>query len=137
MRQRPRRPAATAKSWPLFRGDALAPGVAKSTLPDKLEVLWTLKVATAERSKARRPSPTASCYLADLDGKLYALNLADRQGNLDAQDRRRLHRLAGGPRRAALRRRHRRQVLLPSTPRPASRSGAYEADAEIDSGANF
>ncbi|MGD0382492.1 MAG: hypothetical protein ABSA77_03150, partial [Thermoguttaceae bacterium] len=27
-------------SWPLFRGDAQATGVAKSDLPEKLELLW-------------------------------------------------------------------------------------------------
>jgi FOG: WD40-like repeat len=66
----------TAKSWPLFRGDTLASGVAKSTLPDKLQVVWTMKVAGG----AFESTPAIAdgvCYLADMDGKLYALNLAD------------------------------------------------------------
>ena len=34
----------TAKSWPLGRGNSLADGVAKTTLPDKPEVLWKVTV---------------------------------------------------------------------------------------------
>jgi outer membrane protein assembly factor BamB len=66
----------TAKAWPLFRGDTLASGVAKGTLPDKLEVVWSMKVAGG----AFESTPAIDggvCYLADMDGKLYALNLAD------------------------------------------------------------
>src|SRR5262245_3437248 len=32
--------AAPKGDWPLFRGDSLANGIADSTLPDELEVLW-------------------------------------------------------------------------------------------------
>ena len=66
----------TAKSWPLYRGDAWASGVAKSTLPDKLAEVWTMKVAGG----AFESTPAIAdgvCYVADMDGKLYALNLAD------------------------------------------------------------
>lgn len=66
---------ATPKSWPLYRGDALASGVAKSTLPDNLEELWTMKVAGG----AFESTPAIAdgvCYVGDMDGKLYALNLA-------------------------------------------------------------
>src|SRR5262245_51287581 len=66
----------TAKSWPLYRGDTLASGVAKSPLPDKLQVVWTMKVAGG----AFESTPAivdGVCYLADMDGKLYALNLSD------------------------------------------------------------
>src|SRR5690348_11237962 len=30
----------TGKDWPVFRGNALATGIAESTLPENLEVLW-------------------------------------------------------------------------------------------------
>jgi outer membrane protein assembly factor BamB len=68
--------ASSAKSWPLFRGDTLASGVAKAALPEKLEVVWSMKVAGG----AFESTPAIAdgvCYLADMDGKLYALNLAD------------------------------------------------------------
>jgi outer membrane protein assembly factor BamB len=66
----------TDKSWPLFRGDTLASGVARSKLPDKLDLVWSMKVAGG----AFESTPAIEggvCYLADMDGKLYALNLAD------------------------------------------------------------
>src|SRR5687767_12529621 len=66
---------ATAKSWPLYRGDALASGVSKSTLPDKLEELWTMKVAGGAFESTPAIADGA-CFVADMDGKLYALNLA-------------------------------------------------------------
>ena len=40
---RPAAPA-TAKDWPLFRGDPLSSGVAHTTLPEKPEQLWKYTV---------------------------------------------------------------------------------------------
>ena len=39
----PSKSTATQESWPLFRGDPLATGVAAGGLPDKLAVLWTFE----------------------------------------------------------------------------------------------
>ena len=103
-------PVATEKAWPLFRGDPQAQGVAKTKLPDKPQLLWTMKV----EGGAFESTPAIAdgvVYLADMDGKLSALNLADGKEIWH-------HKIDGGyiaspadPRRAALHRRHRRQVL--------------------------
>ncbi len=68
--------AVTEKSWPLFRGDPQAQGVAKTRLPDKPQVVWSVKV----EGGAFESTPAIDggvVYLADMDGKLSALNLAD------------------------------------------------------------
>src|SRR5262249_28715492 len=66
----------TAKSWPLGRGNTLADGVARTTLPEKLDVVWTI---TAEKG-ACDGTPVIGdgvVYLGDMDGKIYAWSLAD------------------------------------------------------------
>jgi outer membrane protein assembly factor BamB len=66
----------TTKSWPLFRGDSQAQGVAKSQLPDKPQLLWSIKV----EGGAFESTPAIAdgvVYVADMDGKLSALNLTD------------------------------------------------------------
>ncbi|MFM7740298.1 MAG: PQQ-binding-like beta-propeller repeat protein, partial [Planctomycetota bacterium] len=43
----PEKPAATsqkASDWPTFRGDASSTGVARSSLPEKLEILWERQI---------------------------------------------------------------------------------------------
>jgi outer membrane protein assembly factor BamB len=67
---------ATAKSWPLGRGDALAQGVAKTSLPDKPEIVWKVEIEKG----AFEATPVIAdgvVYLGDMDGKVYAWNLAD------------------------------------------------------------
>jgi len=66
----------TAKSWPLGRGNSLAEGVAKSTLPEKPEVLWKV---TIEKGAFDGTPVIADgvVYLGDMDGKVYAWSLAD------------------------------------------------------------
>jgi outer membrane protein assembly factor BamB len=64
------------KAWPLFRGDSQAQGVAKSSLPEKPQLLWSLKV----EGGAFESTPAIAdgvVYVADMDGKLSALNLSD------------------------------------------------------------
>src|SRR6267142_634061 len=66
----------TAKLWPLGRGNALADGVGKTTLPDKPEVVWKV---TVEKGAFDGTPVIAEgvVYLGDMDGKVYAWSLAD------------------------------------------------------------
>ena len=60
--------------WPLFRGDAVSSGVARGSLPDKLDVLWKFEV----KGGAFDATPAivgGVVYLGDADGRLYALDL--------------------------------------------------------------
>lgn len=64
------------EGWPLFRGNKLSTGVASSSLPDTLQILWDFKV----KDGAFEATPAivdGICYIADLDGTIYALSLAD------------------------------------------------------------
>lgn len=75
------RPAATMsadENWPLFRGDSKSTGVARSPLPDELEVVWEFTVAKG----AFEGTPAiVQCgdkkvvYIGDLDGKVFAIDL--------------------------------------------------------------
>jgi outer membrane protein assembly factor BamB len=65
-------------AWPLFRGDALSTGVAASDLPAELALLW--QFTAQETNFAATPAIAAGvCYLGDLDGTLYALDLTTGQ----------------------------------------------------------
>jgi outer membrane protein assembly factor BamB len=72
-----------AEDWPLFRGDAKSSGVARSSLPGQLEVVWEKRIPKGafESTAAIVADPgdpgKKVVYLGDLDGKLYALDLAD------------------------------------------------------------
>lgn len=68
-------PRSTAASWPLYRGDATASGVAVSTLPEKLEQLWKFEV-DGGAFEATPSIVDGTVYLGDLDGTMYALELA-------------------------------------------------------------
>ena len=70
----------TAKSskpsaeWPLFRGDALSSGVAHSSLPEKLELLW--KFPTKDGGFTGSAAIVGGVvYVGSLDGNLYAIDL--------------------------------------------------------------
>jgi outer membrane protein assembly factor BamB len=62
--------------WPVFRGDALANGVAESTLPDELDVLWKFS-AKEHGFEATVAIVDGVVFAGCLDGNLYALSLAD------------------------------------------------------------
>lgn len=65
---------AKQNDWPLFRGDARAVGVASSSLPEKLELLWKFPVENG----AFESTPVVVdgvVYIGDLDGSFYALDL--------------------------------------------------------------
>ncbi len=68
-----------ANSWRLFRGDSSSTGVAKSPLPDELDVVW--KVTVEDGGFEATPAIiNETCYIGDLDGTLYAIDL--NTGNL-------------------------------------------------------
>jgi outer membrane protein assembly factor BamB len=65
-------------AWPLFRGDPQATGVARSGLPEKLEVLWTFSV-DGGGFQSTAAIAEGMVYAGCLDGKLYAVDLAKGQ----------------------------------------------------------
>lgn len=67
---------ATERSWPLFRGDIEATGVAVSPLPDQLQLLWKYELPEGSFQSAAA-IVDGVVYLADAAGKVVALNLAD------------------------------------------------------------
>jgi outer membrane protein assembly factor BamB len=65
--------------WPLFRGNSESTGVARSKLPEKLEVLWEFPVKKGAFSSTAAIVDDGTSKLAvigDLDGRLYALDLS-------------------------------------------------------------
>ncbi len=64
-----------AADWPLFRGNALQTGVAKEALPDKLDVLWKIKLDDGVEGTAAIVKDTV--YVGSYDQHLYALDLQD------------------------------------------------------------
>lgn len=127
--------AAADADWPMFRGDSQSTGVARSKLPNDLELLW--KFAVPKGAFEGTPAIVAGVvYIGDLDGSLYALDLA-------TGEQKWVQKLEGG-----------------FTASPAVRDGLifigdydgrfycvraedgkllwqYEAEAEIDGSANF
>ncbi len=65
-----------AASWPVFRGDPLATGVAGSPLPENLEVLWKFNSDT-HGFEATVAIVDGLVFAGSLDGELYVLSLAD------------------------------------------------------------
>jgi len=72
--------AESEQGWLVFRGDAGSTGVAKSSLPADLEVLWEYKVpkgafdgtAVIARSKS---DGAETVFIGDMDGVLHAIDL--------------------------------------------------------------
>ena len=65
-----------SKDWPVFRGNALATGIAESTLPENLEVLWKFNSNT-HGFEATVAIVDGLVFAGSLDGELYVLSLAD------------------------------------------------------------
>jgi len=65
----------TNDDWPLFRGDAQATGVARETLPEQLDLLWTFST-TQGGFESTAAIVGGAVYIGCTDGKLYALDLA-------------------------------------------------------------
>ena len=69
---------ASAGDWPLFRGNSKSTGVAKSKLPDKLDILWKHEVKKGAFESAPvviESDGKRTVYIGDLDGTLLALDL--------------------------------------------------------------
>lgn len=78
--------------WPLFRGDPESTGVARSSLPEDLEILWQYKVPgsnSAFKSTAvivrNQSNKKETAYIADLDGKIFSFDLATGKKNWEYQ----------------------------------------------------
>jgi outer membrane protein assembly factor BamB len=67
--------------WSFFRGDAQSTGVAKTSLPDELDILWKFSVpqgafeGTPTIVREREDQSRKTVYIGDLDGSLFALDL--------------------------------------------------------------
>jgi outer membrane protein assembly factor BamB len=63
-----------SQDWPVFRGNAQSTGVATSTLPEKLELLWKYPVENGA-FEATPVVVDGVVYVGDLDGTFYAIDL--------------------------------------------------------------
>src|SRR5438309_621207 len=63
----------SGKDWPFFRGNATQTGVAATTLPDKLDVVWTFGARDSIESTAAIKDGVV--YFGSFDQFLYALEL--------------------------------------------------------------
>lgn len=66
--------------WPVFRGDSHSTGVARTKLPNDLEVLWEYRIPNGAFEGTplivEEPDGKKTVYAADLDGSVTALDLA-------------------------------------------------------------
>src|SRR5690242_10422832 len=61
-------------AWPVFRGNARQTGVAGSSLPEKLTVLW--RFSTKDAIEGTPAIANGVVYIGSYDKNLYALDLA-------------------------------------------------------------
>src|SRR5678815_2401341 len=64
---------AVIADWPLFRGNSLQTGVAKSKLPEALEIVWKVRAKDGVDGTAAIVDKVV--YVGSYDGFLYALAL--------------------------------------------------------------
>jgi outer membrane protein assembly factor BamB len=67
----------TADDWPVARGDTLGTAVAKTSLPDQLEVLWEYQAPNDAGFDATAVVADGTIYLGDTAGTFHAVRLAD------------------------------------------------------------
>jgi outer membrane protein assembly factor BamB len=67
-------PVAAEEDWSTFRGDARLTGVAGSSLPDDMKVIWTAEIGEGIESTAAIVNDVV--YVGGLDGHLYALDFS-------------------------------------------------------------
>lgn len=126
---------AEGTSWPLFRGNRLATGVAETELPADLGIVWEYRVDNGA-FEATPAIAQGICYIGDLDGTLHAVGLAD--GSLQWQKKTGSFGFAASP---ALR--ERRLYLGDIDGKflcfdlQGNLQWEFEAQAEINSSANF
>src|SRR5262245_22812508 len=65
--------AVVEADWPIFRGDALQTGVARTTLPEKLEIRWKVDLKKGIESTAAIVKDTV--YVGCFDDHLHAFDL--------------------------------------------------------------
>jgi outer membrane protein assembly factor BamB len=63
-----------AKDWPVFRGNSLQTGVARSHLPEQLAIRW--KFTTKDSIEGAAAIANGTVYVASYDENLYAIDLA-------------------------------------------------------------
>jgi outer membrane protein assembly factor BamB len=68
---------AAAQDWPVVRGDVLGSGVAQTTLPDTLDVVWTYKAPDDAGFDATAVIAGGVIYVGDNAGTFHAVRLAD------------------------------------------------------------
>src|SRR4051812_1375730 len=68
---------ASAEDWPVVRGDVLGTGVAKSTLPENLDVIWKYPAGKDAAFDATAVVAAGVIYVGDSNGTVHALRLAD------------------------------------------------------------
>ena len=79
-----------AEGWNLFRGNTESTGVAKTTLPGELEILWKFEVPKGgfEGSPLIVNNPKTkrqTVYVGDMDGTLYSLDFKTGEKNWSAK----------------------------------------------------
>src|SRR4051812_10980486 len=70
-------PFAQADDWPLVRGDPFGTGVARTSLPDTLEVLWKSSAGKDAGFDATAVVADGVIYVGDSAGTFHAVRLAD------------------------------------------------------------
>jgi len=66
--------SADANAWPIFRGDSQSRGVAATSLPENLELIWKHRVDKGA-FEGTAAIVNGVVYIGDLDGHLFALDL--------------------------------------------------------------
>ncbi len=130
-----RRQRTGATTWPVFRGDSLATGIAHSSLADRPEVLWKFE-SQQHGFEATVAIADGIVFAGCLDGNLYALSLAD------GKEKWKFHTELGFSAPAAVADGRvfagdadgKFYCIEAATGKPL---WGYEAGGEIDSGANF
>ncbi len=69
-------PATSPDGWPLFRGDARGTGIATTSLPDPLELLWTF-ADDAGRFETAAVIDRGTVYVGSVGGTFYGVSLAE------------------------------------------------------------
>ncbi len=126
-------PAAWAADWPIFRGNPTQTGIANSTLPEQLDILWRFK--TNDAIEGTPAIVNGTVYIGSFDEHLYAIDLATGKEKW---------KFKGGPFKAAVSVRGDRVYggdidgkLYCLDAATGKKHWTYETDGEITSGANF